>query len=207
MQSPGFPPRPVRLVTMNVHITNAGADRNVSIRRAYLLLKAKPVLPFYEHLFTTPFWLVERNRPADVLKLPLNLAPQASEGGELVFELLDYLEIDPQAGPGRIEIHDAISGKMASFPAAIGVYTRHQGLRPTTYEERVTGLKAPQRWLGILGIGPLWPVFVLYWRAGSVRRLDDSHADESGDDGASGHGQDSGTDTQSAHFIAGWFLG
>ena len=45
-QTPGFPPMPVRLVTMNVHITNAEVDRRVSIRAAYLLLKAKPGFRF-----------------------------------------------------------------------------------------------------------------------------------------------------------------
>ena len=143
-QTPGFPLRPVRLVTMNVHITNAEADRGIGIRAAYLLLRAKPGTPLYEHLFTMPFWPIERDRPADALKLPLNLAPQESGGGELVFRLTDYQEIDPAAGPGRVEIHDSISEKMACFPAAIGVYRRRHGLRPTTYAERVTGPKAAQ---------------------------------------------------------------
>ena len=148
----GFPPRPVRLVMMNVHITNAEVDRRVSIRAAYLLLKAKPGSPFYEQVFTRPFWPIDRDRPADVLNLPLNLAPQESGGGELVFELVDYLEIDPAGGQGRIEIHDSISGKMACFPAAVGgVYRRHHGLRPTTYEERVTGPKAPEPWYSVTG--------------------------------------------------------
>jgi hypothetical protein len=147
-----FPNMPVRLITMNVHITNAEVDRRVSIRAAYLLLKAKPGSPFYEQLFTRPFWQVERDRPADVLKLPLNLAPQESDGGELVFDLPDYQEIDPAGGPGRIEIHDSISGEMACFPVAVGgVYRRRHGLRPTTYEERVAGPKAPEPWYGVMG--------------------------------------------------------
>jgi hypothetical protein len=150
-QTPGFPARPVRLVTMNVHFTDAEVDRSVSIRAAYLLVRAKPGSPFYEQLFSRPLWSVERNRPADVLTFPLNLAPQASGGGELVFELLDFQEIDPTAGPARIEIHDSISEKMACFPAAIGVYRRHHGLRTTTYEERVTGPRAAQPRYRVIG--------------------------------------------------------
>jgi len=115
-QMPGFPPWPVRLMTMNVHITNAEADRGVSIRAAYLLLRAKRGTPLYAHLFSKSTWPIERDRPADALKLPLNLAPQESGGGELVFEL--DREIDPAAGPGRVEIHDSISGKMACFPGS-----------------------------------------------------------------------------------------
>jgi hypothetical protein len=160
----GFPPRPVRLAAMNVHITNAEVDRRVSIRAAYLMLKAKPGTPVYEQLFTKPFWPVERDRRADVLKLPLNLSPQESGGGELVFELVDYLEIDPAGGPGRIEIHDAISGKMASFPAAVvgGIYRRRHGLRATTYEERVTGPRAAQPRYRAIGSSDR-PFDVLTW--------------------------------------------
>jgi hypothetical protein len=162
-QAFGFPPRPVRLVTMNVHVTNAEVDRRVSIRAAYLLLKAKPPSPIYEQLFARPFWPVERNRPADVLKLPLNLAPQESDGGELVFELDDYREIDPAGGPGRIEIHDSISGKMACFPAAMGgIYRRRHGLRATTYEERVTGPRAAQPRYRAIGCSHQ-PFDVLTW--------------------------------------------
>jgi hypothetical protein len=164
-QTPGFPPRPVRLVTMNVHITNAEVDRRVSIRAAYLLLKAKPGSPIYYQLFTGPFWPVERDRPADVLKLPLNLASQESSGGELVFELEDYREIDPAGGPGHIEIHDSISGKMACFPAAMGVYRRHHGLRPTTYEERVIGPRAAQPQYRAIGcFDQPFDVFTWPWR-------------------------------------------
>jgi hypothetical protein len=151
-QTPGFPSMPIRLMTVYVHITNAEVDRRVSIRAAYLLLKAKPGSPFYEQLFTRPLWQVERERPADILKLPLNLAPQESDGGELVFELSDYQEVDPAGGPGRIEIHDSISGKMACFPVAVGgAFRRRHGLRATSYEERVTEPKAPEPWYGVMG--------------------------------------------------------
>jgi hypothetical protein len=161
-QIPGFPLRPARLVAMNVHITNAEVDRRVSIRAAYLMIRAKPGTPFYEQLFTKPSWPIERHRPADALKIPLNLAPQESGGGELVFELTDFLEIDPASGPGRIEIHDSISGKMACFPAAIGVFRRHHGLRAATYEERVTGPKAAQPRNSMTGL-PDRPFDVLTW--------------------------------------------
>jgi hypothetical protein len=102
-QIPGFPPRPVRLMTMNVHVTNAGADRGVGIRAAYLLIRAKPGIPLNEQLFTKASGRIVRHRPADALKIPLNLAPQESDGGELVFELTDFQEIDSAAGPGHAE--------------------------------------------------------------------------------------------------------
>ena len=150
---------------MNVHITNAEADRGVGIRAAYLLIRAKPGTPFYEQLFTKPSWPVERHRPAGALKIPLNLAPQESDGGELVFELTDFQEIDPAAGPGRVEIHDSISGKMACFPAAIGVYRRRQGLRPTTYEERVTGPKVAEPRYRVIGSSDRpFDMFTWPWR-------------------------------------------
>jgi hypothetical protein len=151
IQPPLFPPMPARFLILKVLITSVEADRNVSIRAAYLLRRAKPGSGWYEHLFSSPIWSVSYPRPVDILKFPINLPPQYSEGGELVFEL-DFreTETDPEAGLGRIEIHDAVSGKMACFPAVVGVYRRHHGLRPTTYAERIGPQPAPP-WYSVMG--------------------------------------------------------
>src|SRR5262245_3954197 len=57
-----------------------------------------------------------------------------------------------------------LAGKWLAFPAAIGEYRRHRGLRPTTYAERVTEPKpvqprysmtgsADRFWMCSLGLG------------------------------------------------------
>ena len=51
---PGFPPMPVDIMTLKVHITNAEADRNVSIRAAYLLAKSRSGFALHEELFSAP---------------------------------------------------------------------------------------------------------------------------------------------------------
>jgi hypothetical protein len=152
-QTTGFPPRPTRLLTLKVHITNAEVDRNVSIRAAYLLARAKPGSDWgHEHLFAAPFEPVSRTHSGHALEFPVSLAPDASDGGELVFELQDYIMADvAEPFDARIEIHDAISGKMACFPAVMGLYRRRHGLRPTTYAERVNGPKTAQPWYGLMG--------------------------------------------------------
>ena len=148
-----LPSAPTTLLILKVHITNAEVDRNVSIRAAYLLAKTKPGSDWgHEQLFAAPFEPVSRARVGKALEFPVNLAPGASDGGEIVFELQDYLMVDvAQPFDARVEIHDAISGKMASFPAVMSVYRRRHGLRPTTYEERVNGPKAAQPWYGLMG--------------------------------------------------------
>lgn len=151
-QMPGFPQLPTTLLTLIVHITNAEVDRKASIRAAYLLAKTKPNSVLHEHLFTKPRDEIAYTRPVNALKFPMNLEPQDSVGGEMIFELTEYL-MDEVAEPfdARVEIHDAISGKMACFPAVMGIYTRRRGLRPTTYAERVEGQKEPQPWYGLMG--------------------------------------------------------
>lgn len=152
-QIPGFPPRPTGLLMLKVHITNAEVDRNVSIRAAYLLAKAKPGSDWgHEHLFSAPFDPVSRTSPGPALEFPVNLAPGASDGGEMVFELSDYKMPDVgQPFDARVEIHDAIIGKIACFPATMGIYRRRHGLRPTSYAERVYGPKAAQPYCGLMG--------------------------------------------------------
>jgi hypothetical protein len=152
-QIPGFPPLPIALLALKVHITNAEVDRNVSIRAAYLLAKTKPGSGWgHECLFSAPFDPVSRTHGGNLLGFPVNLAPGASDGGELIFELKDYIMADvAQPFEARVEIHDAVSGRMACFPAVMGIYRRHHGLRPTTYAERVNGPKTSQPWYGLMG--------------------------------------------------------
>jgi len=72
-------------------------------------------------------------------------------GGEMIFELTEFLDELAEPFDARVEIHDAISGKMACFSAVMGIHTRRRGLRPTTYAERVEGQKEPQPWYGVMG--------------------------------------------------------
>ena len=150
-QVPNFPDQPVRLLTYKVHVTNAEVDRSVSIRAAYLAAKARPESGWYELLFTAPFEQISYPRPMNTLEFPLNLAAQESGGGNLIFEL--HFQAKELAEPfdARIEIHDAISGKMACFPAAMGVFSRGHGLRHTTLAERVTGPQIAEPWYGVMG--------------------------------------------------------
>jgi len=151
-QVPLFPPQPIRLRTLKVHITNAESDRNVSIRAAYLLVRRKPGSGGHEQIFTSPSWSVEYPRPLQIPEFPIKLEPQASAGGDLVFEIDDYKSSDLDESLGiRVEIHDAISGKMASFPAILGRYKRGHGLRSTTYAERVNGIQSDSPWYGVTG--------------------------------------------------------
>jgi hypothetical protein len=144
-QMPGFPSMPTSIMTLKVHITNAEADRNVSIRAAYLLAKSRSGFALHEQLFSAPSDPVSYTPLDRAFEFPVNLAPQASQGGELVFELQSYRMVyAAQPFEARVEIHDSISGKMACFPANLGTFRRHHGLRPTTYAERVTWPKAAQ---------------------------------------------------------------
>jgi hypothetical protein len=151
-QIPGFPVMPTSIMTLKVHITNAEVDRNVSIRTAYLLAKSRPEFPLHEQLFSAPSDPVSYTPLDRAFDFPVNLAPQASEGGGLVFELRDFQMVHvAQPFEARVEIHDSVSGKMACFPANLGTFWRHHGLRPTTYAERVNRPKAPQPWYGLMG--------------------------------------------------------
>jgi hypothetical protein len=149
---PGFPPRPTRFHILGIHITNAEADRNVSIRAAYLQARTKPGSTQYEHTFTEPHDKVVYSNPIQALDFPINLAPGEASSGDLVYQMSDYL-LPNLAAPmdARIEIHDALSGKMASFPAAMDVYRRGRGLRSATYAERVNGPNMSQPWYGVMG--------------------------------------------------------
>ena len=94
-----------------LHITNAEADRGVGIRAAYLLIRAKPGTPFYEQLFAKNLWPVERHRPAGALKIPLNLAPQESDGGELVLNSPTFKRWIRQQGQGALRYMTRLAGK------------------------------------------------------------------------------------------------
>lgn len=149
---PRFPPMPIDIMTLKVHITNAETDRNVSIRAAYLLVKSKPGFALHEQLFSAPSDPVSYTPLDRAFEFQANLAPQASQGGELVFELRSYQMADAvQPFEARVEIHDSISEKMASFPADLGTFRRHHRLRPATYAERVTRPKAAQSGYRVIG--------------------------------------------------------
>ncbi len=77
-QMPGFPPMPVDIMTLKVHITNAEADRNVSIRAAYLLVKSKSGFALHEQLFSAPSDPVSYTPLDRAFEFRVNLAPQAS---------------------------------------------------------------------------------------------------------------------------------
>jgi hypothetical protein len=151
-QRPRFPPESTRLYILKVHITNTEPDRNVSLRAAYLLIRQKPDSWAHEELFSSPSEEVSHTHQSQVLEFPVRLEPQVSDGGYLVFEIEDYRAGDLDASLGaRVEIHDAISGKMASFPANMGLYKRGHGLRPTSYAERVNGIDPGPQWYGLMG--------------------------------------------------------
>ncbi len=142
-QIEGFPPTPTFLIIQKVFFINGDHDRNVCIRAAYLRGSTKPGSERgYWQLFSEPRDPVEYRNPVQPMELPINLGPRAGAGGYLVFELSDYLrtELAPQA-EFTVEIHEALSGKMAVFPAMVvsGTFRRRHGLVPTTFAERITG--------------------------------------------------------------------
>jgi hypothetical protein len=144
---------PANLVVLKIHITNGEVDRYASIRAIYLLGKTKPGSPWgHWHVFTAPMSPFTYKNPPKPLELPLNLEPQASGGGWVTYELTNYLMPDVVWPEGaRIELHDAVTGKMATCPAVVGgSYRRRSELRPATLAERVTGPQ-PRVWHGVLG--------------------------------------------------------
>jgi len=153
-----FPPYKVRLEVARVHITNAEADRRASIRDAYLVAKTKPESGLLFGVFSAP---CHPFKPADSMKLTplefsIELDAQATKTGDLVFELSEF-DWDSLMQPlqARVELHDAITGKMATFPwNTISTFSRGHGLRSTILAERlewVEGPTAPQAWHGVLG--------------------------------------------------------
>jgi hypothetical protein len=142
---------PTSLTILKVFFINGDPDRNVCIRAAYLRGKTRPGSPWgYWQIFAGPTDPVEYHNPVQALELPVNLGPRAGAGGYLIFELPDYLKGELAQGPQGVgdwvaEIHEALSGKMAAFPAMAvgGIYRRRRGLTPTTFAERVTGPPPP----------------------------------------------------------------
>jgi hypothetical protein len=145
---------PVSLVILKLHITNNEVDRRASIRAVYLLGRCKPGSTWgYWHVFTAPTSPASYENPRTPVELPMNLEPQASDGGWLIFELTSFLmdDVDWSEGSG-LELHDAVTGKMATCPAAVGgSYRRRHGLRVATLAERVTGPEHRRAWNGLLG--------------------------------------------------------
>lgn len=140
-----LPPERTLLVIVNVFFINGDADRNVCIRAAYLRVRTKPGSGWgYWQIFTEPTGPVEYWNPVRAMELPINLGPRAGAGGYLIFELPDYLAAElapPPQAESVVEIHEALSGKVAVFPAMVvgGTFRRRRGLVPTTIAERVTG--------------------------------------------------------------------
>jgi hypothetical protein len=133
---------PVRLMHFPAHFVSEETERSMSIKVARLFAKVKPegTNPLWEHVFVAPRWSISPSLNIQPLRFPLNLEPQASQGGELVFEMSSYLLVN-LADPfdARIEIEDANTGKRASFPATLGTFRKGHGLRPSTRAESVTG--------------------------------------------------------------------
>jgi hypothetical protein len=112
----------------------------------------------YWQIFTEPTEPVQYSNPVQAMELPINLGPRAGAGGYLIFELPDYLRAGLASSPHDefvVEIHEALSGKMATFPAMAvgGTFRRRRGLIPTTFAERVYGPKPPAAWYRVMG-GP-----------------------------------------------------
>jgi hypothetical protein len=155
------PPIPVRLRVYDVRITNAEADRKASIENAVLVARTKPGAASASVVVTAPSWPVESDGPeTHPLQFTVNLDPQTSVSGDLVFEM-DMLQLDlaerlADPAAAYIELHDAITGKTACFPALPGTFRRGSGLRPLTPAERVypmgtAEVKATRQWRGLLG--------------------------------------------------------
>ena len=146
---PGPVAQKTSLTILKVYFINGNADRNVCIRTVYLRGKTKPGSPWgYWQVFTEPSDPMEYHNPVKALELPLNLPPRAGAGGYLIFDIPAYLSeglASPEEADWVVEIHEALSGKMAIFPALAvgGVYRRRRGLVPTTIKERVTGPPLP----------------------------------------------------------------
>jgi hypothetical protein len=143
---PGSMRIPTKLLSLHVFFINRYADRNVCVRAAYLRAKTRPGSPWgYWQVFSAPSQPLEYHNPVQPLELPLNLAPRTGAGGYLVFELPPYLAAELQpGGEFAVEVIEALSGKMAQFPATLGgEWTLGRGLVPTTQAERVTGPPPP----------------------------------------------------------------
>ena len=156
-QTEGFPPVQTFLIIVKVFFINGDHDRNVCIRAAYLRGKTKPGSGWgYWQIFTEPTEPVQYRNPVQAMELPINLGPRAGAGGYLIFELPDYLRAELAPAPQAefvVEIHEALSGKMAVFPAMVvgGTFRRRKGLIPTTSAERVYGPRPAAAWYGLMG--------------------------------------------------------
>jgi hypothetical protein len=155
----GSPP-PGILFFYPVHFHNREPERIASIKIALLYAKVDPDRPMgmLEHVFRAPQWQLANAGALNLhpVEFPLNLEPEKSEGGDLVFEMPEWktmflarpLQI-------RIEPEDASTGKRMSFPAERGTYTKSHGLRPSFGKEQVAeqeGRRAGRTaaWKGLL---------------------------------------------------------
>jgi hypothetical protein len=74
------------------------------------------------------------------------------ERRDLIFEMSDYKTADlSEPFDARIEVHDAITGRMACFPAHLGTFRRRHGLRRPPWRSVWKGPRAAQTWYGVMG--------------------------------------------------------
>jgi hypothetical protein len=169
-----LPPIETFLIIVKVFFINGDHDRNVCIRAAYLRGKTQPDSEWgYWQIFAAPTEPVQYRNPVQVMELPINLGPRAGAGGHLIFELPDFLRAGLAPAPRAefvVEIHEALTGKIAVFPALVvgGTFKRRQGLIPTTIAERVHGPKSAVPWYSVMG------------RSGSSKPDRADRADETG---------------------------
>jgi hypothetical protein len=139
-----LPPQQVRLEYTRVHITNQEPDRRASIRNAYLIAPSEDArVPFC--LFSPPDSpirpVMSGSQTLRPLEFAIDLGPQETKSGDLIFEISEpdtqfLVNSEHPSTGGRIELHDAVTGKMACFPVnTLATFSRGHGLRPTTLAE------------------------------------------------------------------------
>jgi hypothetical protein len=135
----GLPTERTQFFIYPVHFVSREPERIASIKIARLYGKVTPGRAggMVEQCFRPPKWRFDNSSlNLDPIKFPLNLEPEKSSGGDLVFDM-QFWKTEMLAAPLqlRIEIEDASSGKRMSFPAEKGTYWKGHGLWPTSGEE------------------------------------------------------------------------
>jgi hypothetical protein len=132
VQALAIPMSPRDRIWIRLDFTNAEADRTVSIGAAYLIRDVEADWR-YPRGQATAVPIIDPSLVGSPLRLPVNLDPGTSAGGELAYFLKqpDPLQYDLPDG-ARIEIHDAVSGRTVIFPVMVGEYRRGHGLTEVT---------------------------------------------------------------------------
>lgn len=126
------------------HFSSREPERIASIKAARLYAKVDPQWGcgwLLEQVFGPPRFQLASAAGLDLhpIKFPLNLEPEKSAGGDLVFDMEDWKARTIVRLPmvsARIELEDASTGKRMSFPAAPGTYRKGHGFRPTSGKEQ-----------------------------------------------------------------------